>query len=99
LLRGVILNFVSYCIFLSCEAATIVTVFKATGKFTTCGTRLISVPVASALPSFTIAICVGSLVIGGVLDDVGLSDGIADGSCFSLGGLSEKDGCRYSSKS
>jgi hypothetical protein len=78
-LSGIVLNLVSYLVFLTCEGAFIVTVFKTTGEFTSRCTRFIGLPFTSASATFTVTIGIGIWMISRVLNDTGLGDGRASG--------------------
>jgi hypothetical protein len=78
-LSGIVVNLVSYLVFLTGEGAFIVTVLKATGEFTSSCTRFISLPFTSASATFTVTICISTWMIGWVLNDTGLGNRIAIG--------------------
>jgi hypothetical protein len=86
-LSGDLPHLVGNSICLTHKGTTVVTVIKTARKFTTCGSGFIYIPFTSALTTFTIAIGVGIGMIGSVLDDLTLSDGIAVGFCTRFGWL------------
>jgi hypothetical protein len=62
---------------LACKGTIIVTVLKATSKFTSGCSRFISIPVASTVLSFVVAICISAWMTSRISDYKGLRNKVA----------------------